>query len=35
MECEAGQDVKSDHDGAETVKFTPQRGRTSLAPRKR
>lgn len=35
MDSETGQSLKSDHDSAETLKFTPQRGGTSLASRKR
>ncbi|KAB5543849.1 hypothetical protein PHYPO_G00084380 [Pangasianodon hypophthalmus] len=35
MDSESGQNIKSDHDGAETLKFTPQRGGTLLASRKR
>lgn len=35
MDYETGQNIKSDHDGAETLKFTPQRDGTLLASRKR
>ncbi|KAK3522133.1 hypothetical protein QTP70_026069 [Hemibagrus guttatus] len=35
MDSETGQNIKSDLDGDKTLKFTPQRGGTLLASRKR
>lgn len=35
MDSETGDNIKSDHDGAESLKFTPQRGGTLLASRTR
>ncbi|KAF4082705.1 hypothetical protein AMELA_G00154670 [Ameiurus melas] len=35
MDPESGENIKSDHDGAESLKCTPQRGGTLLASRTR
>lgn len=35
MDSETGQNVKSDHGGDKALKFTPQRGGSLLATRRR